>query len=141
MEQRDFITREIERIAQVLGRLLTRLAGLNSGGVGEQSSSAVCYNALREELNLDTDKLLQLSRCEAIEYLTNELNFTPEHLEILQDILLAVADDPETDSSRRRNLHRLVLMIADYLEHDLQRFSFSRLETIGRLREELMYKC
>lgn len=67
MEQRDFITREIERIGQVLGRLLARLAGVNSGGVALQSTAAECSESLREELGIDLEELLQLADSEAID--------------------------------------------------------------------------
>lgn len=144
MVQRDFITREIERISQVLGGLLARLAGMNGGDVAAPAVIRTCAESLRTDLGVDLFELLKLSDIEVIGYLSDRFNFTAEHFESLLDLLLVLVEstanfpteDLSVQPSISTDLRRLALILADYLENDLQRFSFSRLENLSRLRAQ-----
>lgn len=135
MEQRDFITREIARIGQVLGKLLARLAGIDSPGGALEIGLGESRQVLREELNLDLEELMKRSDTEVIERLTEGLRFTPEHLDSLLELLVGLANNPLTEANDRKGLLRLVKIIANYLEGELQLLSFNRTLLLSRIQE------
>ena len=56
MEQRDYIKRQIEQIGILLGRMLSTLIGLRSGGDTGSAIQQIC-GELKDELDLDIDML------------------------------------------------------------------------------------
>ena len=56
MEQRDYIKRQIEQIGILLGRMLSTLLGLRSGGDTGSAIQQIC-GELKDELDLDIDML------------------------------------------------------------------------------------
>ena len=56
MEQRDYIKRQIEQIGILLGRMLSTLLGLRSGGDTGSAIQQIC-GELKDELDLDIDSL------------------------------------------------------------------------------------
>ena len=56
MEQRDYIKRQIEQIGILLGRMLSTLIGLRSGGDTGSAIQQIC-GELKDELDIDIDSL------------------------------------------------------------------------------------
>ena len=56
MEQRDYIKRQIEQIGILLGRMLSTLLGLRSGGDTGSAIQQIC-GELKDELDIDIDSL------------------------------------------------------------------------------------
>lgn len=56
MEQRDYIKRQIEQIGILLGRMLSTLIGLRSGGDTGSAIQQIC-GELKDKLDLDIDML------------------------------------------------------------------------------------
>ena len=86
MERRDILKDEIEQLGKVLGHILATFMGLSSKGKVSEGIEEVS-NQLKDQLNLDFEKILQLSGNELLDYL-KQWNITSEHLEMLSNLLV-----------------------------------------------------
>ena len=62
MQQRDIIKDEIERLGRVLGKLITLVTGSPGGDMNLELRLKEVQDRLRNDLELELDDLLQLSR-------------------------------------------------------------------------------
>ena len=82
----DYIKREVEKIATVIGALLIKL-GIGKSGNTVENAYDCCHKDLSDGLNIDLDKLLVDDN--PLMYLTAVKGFGPEHLESLAQALRA----------------------------------------------------
>lgn len=136
MEQKDYLTRQIEQMALVLSKLIGRL--LNDDDTPsidfEESTS---FQELETELNIDFHALIALSNEAFLEKLLNEHHFTTAHLEAFAEILYLWLSKNET--SNQPLLIEKALLIYAYLEKKEAIYSTSRqqkIETLERLSQK-----
>lgn len=136
MEQKDYLTRQIEQMALVLSKLIGRL--LNDDDTPsidfEESTS---FQELETELNIDFHALIALSNDAFLDKLLNEHHFTTAHLEAFAEILYLWLSKNET--SNQLLLIEKALLIYAYLEKTEAIYSTSRqqkIETLERLSQK-----
>ncbi len=81
MEQRDLLKDQIEQLRKVLAKVLSDFAGLKSKG-NVALGIEVSNECLQSEIDIDIEKLINLTKQELKEYLKAR-KLTAEHLEIL----------------------------------------------------------
>ncbi|MEM9299446.1 MAG: hypothetical protein AAGA64_13805 [Bacteroidota bacterium] len=83
MGQRDLLRDQIEQIGKVLATLLSDFLGLKSKGEALHGIE-ITNQRLQEQLNIQIEKLVTLTKTELKEYLKTR-KLTAERLEILSD--------------------------------------------------------
>ena len=138
MVRRDYLQKQIDLLGRVLGKILSDLLGLKSVGVimeGIDSS----YLALKEELNLDLEELIELSNEDFIQKLQTENKFSSESLEKLAEIMLVIADKTYSeDNSTEKSLKMYIKCIAlfHYVEKIESTYSIERNKKIEQIKQK-----
>lgn len=134
MEQQDYLKRQIDQLAQILGKMLSGIIGLkNKGQVSE--GIEIAYQTLKSEVGLDIQKLVDGPN-DFIDTLITEKNFTNESLEKLADVLLTIADHKQDDTTQ--TLYQRCLTIYEYLEKAENVYSIDRQWKIERIKNMLI---
>jgi hypothetical protein len=135
MEQEDWLMRQIKQLARVLGKMLADMLGIKSmGQAGERL--AIANEALRSELDLDVDKMLEIPTSEFIETIRRDARWNFDNLETLADIFVLIAEGPDRKgklAEMQSKLYEKVLAIYEYLDVASSTYSLER----GRKIEEI----
>lgn len=134
MEQEDYLKRQIDQLARVLGKALTNLLGLKNKG---QASFGIeiSNQILKEELDFDIQELIDINTEDFIQTLRTEKHFTNENLDRLAEIFFVLADgQAEKDN---RGLYEKCLTIYEYLENADKTYSFDRQMKINHIKNLL----
>ncbi len=137
MEQEDYIKRQIDKLGQVLGIILSDLIGLKNQADIQSGIDSV-NQAFINELNLDLNELIAVSKEDFLNTLLDTKKFSNESLEKLGDILLLLAEETEqrnSDNNNVRKLNEKSLCIFEYIDHVSACYSIdrnSKIETIKR---------
>ena len=102
MEQRDYIKRQIEQIGILLGRMLSTLLGLRSGGDTGSAIQQIC-GELKDELDLDIDMLASADAETVIEELQTK-GFDYDLLIRLRGVIDSMAASLPENDRRRQSL-------------------------------------
>ena len=102
MEQRDYIKRQIEQIGILLGRMLSTLLGLRSGGDTGSAIQQIC-GELKDELDLDIDILASADAETVIKELQTK-GFDYDLLIRLRGVIDSMAASLPQNDRRRQSL-------------------------------------
>ena len=102
MEQRDYIKRQIEQIGILLGRMLSTLLGLRSGGDTGSAIQQICEE-LKDELDLDIDILASADAETVIKELQTK-GFDYDLLIRLRGVIDSMAASLPENDRRRQSL-------------------------------------
>lgn len=133
MEQQDYLKRQIDQLGRVLGKIFSDLLGLKSQGQIDDGIE-ITNQALKDELDLDIQKLLDIQTDDFIDTLKIEKSLTNDNLDKLAEILLLIADNRQTDNKK---LYEKCLTIYAYLEKDENIYSLDRQWKIERIKNVL----
>ena len=118
MVRRDYLQKQIDLLGRVLGKVLSDLLGLkNVGEIMEGIDSS--YVALKSELNIDLEELLELTNEEFIQKLQTENKFNSDNLEKLSEIMLVMADkifSEEKTKDKSLKLYIKCIALFQYVE-------------------------
>ena len=132
--------RQINRLAQALGKLLADLIGLKCGGqVGEIIETT--NQALINELNIDIDGLIAIPAMDFLNFLLVGRKFNNESLGKLADIFLFLADNSlyqKGDIVKRKQLYSKCLTILEYLDKTETTYMFDQNLKIDRIKKLLL---
>lgn len=134
MEWRDYLMRQFDQVGQVLGKILSDLLGLKSQGKVNDGIEIV-NQVLKEELDLDIQKLLNIQLGDFINTLKTEKGFTNESLDKLADILTIIADNRQNKD--KKMLYERCLIIYEYLEKTESVYSLDRKWKIEQIKNML----
>lgn len=133
MEQRDYLKKQIDQFGQVLAKIFSDLLGLkNSGQIN--TGIEITSQALKNELDIDIQALLDIPTDNFIDTLTSQKNLTNDNLDKLAEILLLIADNRQGDNIR---LYEKCLTIYEYLESVENIYSLDRQWKMKRIKNEL----
>jgi len=135
MEQRDYLMRQIEQLARVLGKVLFDLLGLkNRGKISESIETTT--RSLISELDIDLEKLVSIKRDELIDTLISQMRFNNGNLEILAEILMQTGDNfyEINNAHKGESFCQTSLLIYEYLEKSDNTYSFERKEKVEKLK-------
>lgn len=132
MEQQDYLKRQIDQIGRIIGKILTDFIGLkNKGQIND--GIELTNQALKSELDLDMDELINLTQDQFISTLIKK-NLTNESLNKFAEILLLIADNRKENP---KELREKCIAIYEYLEKVDTIYSLDRQWKIERLRNML----
>ncbi len=133
MEQRDYLKKQIDQLGQVLAKIFSDLLGLkNSGQIN--AGLEITSQALKNELNIDIQALLDIPTDNFIDTLTTQKNLTNDNLDKLAEILLLIADNRQDDNKK---LYEKCLTIYEYLEKVENIYTLDRQWKMKRIKNEL----
>ncbi len=144
MVRRDYLQKQIDLLGRVLGKILTDLLGLkNVGEIMEGIDSSTM--ALKNELNIDLEELLELTNDEFIQKLQTENKFNSDNLEKLSEIMLVMADKiflEEKTKDKSLKLYIKCIALFEYVETIESTYSLERNKKIDqiKLKTELLLK-
>ena len=126
MGKEDHLTRQINQLAFVLGKMLEMLTGAKSKDELPETVSVVNFK-LKEKLGFDLEILDTISDENLIEFLIQKEGFNHSNIELFADILIKI--DKEKYAKK-------ALQIYNYVNQITATFSFERDLKI----KELMFK-
>lgn len=131
MEKRDYLKRQIDQLAQVLGKLFADLAGFKNSGL-LNTGLDITHQVLKTELDIDIFELLDMPAEKFIDILTTQKNFTNESLGKLAEILLLIADSRQDDNKK---IYEKCLAIYTHLEKSEKTYNLDRQLKINRIKQ------
>ena len=135
--QQDYLLRQIDQLGQVLAKILGNLLGLKSQGELTEGW-AIASQALKTELDMDVDELIQISPEEFISTLHDVKKFNDDNFDKLADILLILAEDldnRDVDTEKRNRLYERSLILFNYLNSTGSLYSFDRHHKIEKIKK------
>jgi len=133
MEQRDFLTKQIEQMGKVLAKILADILQLPTT-VEPEESIAQSTRQLKELLDIDLDELNALSPSELTVYLKLR-NFNPQLLESLATYLQAIGEKQEIlNKPSALASYRTALQLLDTADVISETFSYKR----EQMKQELL---
>ncbi|MDR3184097.1 MAG: hypothetical protein LBT49_01630 [Prevotellaceae bacterium] len=124
MEQRDYLKRQIDQIGVVLGYLIAYLLNLKTGTIDSIGVEKV-RQVLNSEFDIDIDTFLTC-KFEDIIHILNKKGFDYEDINKLVEILVIIADNMNTNNSKKNALYQLCLKLDEYIIKESSTFSFER---------------
>ena len=135
MEQRDYLLRQIEMMAQFLAALIRKLTGLK-----EESSEEIILQTtnkqLNESLEISLDDLLNLPPEKLPHYLLNKTGIDKNNVELLAEILSLNAKATATES-RKKELFEAALELYNWADREGNTFSLERHRKITEIKSQL----
>jgi hypothetical protein len=135
MQQRDIIKDELERLGRVLGKVVTMITGTPGGDMNLELRLKKVQDRLRNDLGLEPDDLLQLSREDLISKL-DDLQLQPNHLYQLGDFLVTWAYE-EKRVATKIILYQRALLLYDLAGERSGVYSMQRAEHEQLIKKEL----
>jgi len=126
--------RQFDQVGQVLGKILSDLLGLKSQGKVNDGIEIV-NQVLKENLDLDIQKLLNIQLDDFINTLKTEKGFNNESLDKLADILTIIAENRQNKD--KKMLYERCLIIYEYLEKTENVYSVDRKWKIEQIKNML----
>jgi ABC-type proline/glycine betaine transport system ATPase subunit len=127
MEQQDYLKRQIDQMAKVLGKIIADITGLKDQGKVNEGME-IADQTMKSELALDMGDLLKIPKNEFIDTLLNKKQVHYENLEQFAEMLSELADGwlKQDDNEKAKGLYEKTLAIYEYLEETGSAFSFAR---------------
>lgn len=127
MEQQDYLKRQIDQMAKVLGKIIADITGLKDQGKVNEGME-IADQTMKSELALDMGDLLKIPKNEFIDTLINKKQVHNENLEQFAEMLSELADGwlKQDAGEKAKDLYEKALAIYEYLEETGSAFSFGR---------------
>lgn len=132
MEQRDHLKKQIDDLAEVLGKLLTGLLQLKTEGKIQESLD-LTNQTLKTALNQDMDELLAIPDETFISDLKAK-KIKNEAFDKLAEILLVMADN-EGPSEKGKKIYKKCFLLFEKLESVEPIYSMDRHRKLERLKK------
>lgn len=123
IHQRDYMMREIDKIAKIIGYLIARIMGLGSAEELTRMFSDT-ETTLKTEIDFDLSRWLDLPDSDALAVL-DEMKFEYEHFDKFIDLLMAMASKMPGDGCRSKKLYERCLLLDDYAGRKFGMTSFA----------------
>jgi hypothetical protein len=138
MEQKDYLLRQIEQLAQVLAQMLARLLGIKQKGNASFGLEEL-RQTYKNELDIDLEELIQIPENDIISFLINKNKKFENQLEIIADILHATAENYNKNDKvdEGNKLLRKSIYILEYIHSSGKDFSIDRVSKIKNLKSLL----
>jgi hypothetical protein len=135
MEQKDPLMRMIEMIGRILGRVLVKVAQLNSIARLSESMGEI-RKTFKDELDLDLEALIGTAEEEIVSYLKSK-KLGVQNFELFADVLLEIGEGYHSEGAvASANAYQArALKIYEYLDKEGKTFSAVRQNKITRIRE------
>lgn len=133
MAMNDVLVRQIEQMGAALRRMLSLALGLPEPGT-EAAGPAQLRQDLCALLKLPEDALPTMAPAQLVEHVQQDRAANEANLDLLADVLMAMADDPGNDPGQAAHFRRQALAILERLNAASPNFSLERHGKVARLR-------
>lgn len=136
MEQRDYLLRQIELMAQALAALIRRLTGLKDEYPEEgEAMEQVTNEMLAEHLGIDLSDILAVDLENFTEWITREKGIHISNLEAFAEVLILNARERTADEEKQQ-LNKAALALLSYVDEQGDTFSIERQLKINKLKND-----
>ena len=136
METRDLVKDQIEQLGRVLGKIIADFLGLKSNGDVTQGIE-ISKNQFKNELDIDVDKIIDLSKNELKKYLLDH-KLTGEHVELIAYYLINITESNIlTGKQETKKYLEKVLDLYDIADELSQTISFDRINKKSKIENVL----
>ena len=133
MEQRDYLMREIERMSQILAKLIGKVIGLNP--VNYEVEIKKINNVLSSEFGFELEELEGIDSSKFTEIIKN---IDKSNIELLLKLLSEIIDKIiELEKDNKYNINDLckkAILIIDQIDNKTKTFSMERMKVKTRLK-------
>ena len=134
MEQEDYLKRQIDQLARVLGKILLNFLGFKQKGqvsIGIE----ITNQALKSELDFDIQELINIPNDSFINILLSKKQFNNYCFEKLFEILFLMADD--TEDKEKKKIYEKCIILLEYLEEKDKVYCFDRQLKLKQIKKYL----
>jgi hypothetical protein len=139
LEQEDYIKKQIDRLGQVLGKILANLLGFKNQADILSGIESV-NQAFKSELDLDLEELITVSPEKFMNTLLETKKFSEENLEKLSNIFLHLAketDQGNLENERVKSLYEKSLCILEHIDRVSSCYSVERNSKIEDIKTRI----
>lgn len=131
----DYIERLIQQFAQVLKAMLAKLLELKNTGKTSESIEIISQT-LKEELDLDLSRIIELPKKDFIDSLLTTKKFNNTNLEMFGDVLYTLAENNENPEEKKK-IFRKSLEIYEFVDDSEKTYSTERYKKIEDIKQLL----
>ena len=135
MQQRDFLMRQIEQMAQAFAALIRRLLGMKTENT-EKETELATNELLKEQLNTSIKELLSIPIGEISEFIVKEKGLDESNLEVFADLLILNAK-VKSNHTDQLKLYKIALEVYQWIDNKSRTFSMERQNKIREIEEFL----
>jgi hypothetical protein len=139
LEQEDYIKKQIDKLGQVLGKILADLLGFKNQADILSGIESV-NQAFKSELDLDLEELITVSPEKFMNTLLETKKFSEENLEKLSNIFLHLAketDQGNLENERVKSLYKKSLCILEHIDRISSCYSVERNSKIEDIKTRI----
>ena len=134
MEQEDYIKRQIDQLARVVGKILLNFLGFKQKGqvsIGIE----ITNQALKSELDFDIQELINIPDDNFINILLSKKQFNNYCFGKLFELLFLIADD--TEDKEKKKIYEKCIILLEYLEEKDKVYCFDRQLKLKQIKDYL----
>ena len=131
MEQRDYLLRQIELMAEVLANLIRRLLGLKE--INEEEALQTTDEMLRENLNISIAELLNTPLDKTADLILDREGIHESNIDLFAEVLFINAK-ASNDPVRKRKLYERALELYNWLDRKTGTFSIERHQKMNEIK-------
>ncbi|MDD3034265.1 MAG: hypothetical protein PHT25_06680 [Bacteroidales bacterium] len=133
MEQKDYILREIEKIAAILGTIRQKLfGGSDNLSLSVEKQFEDTKDMLLNDAGFDLEKFMSLDKVEGNAYLSSIKGFSIDNIELLAECVAGIGSGSKSDFSRQ--YYEKALQLYQYCNDKSKTFSLEREEKIEAIK-------
>ena len=134
MEQRDYLLRQIELMAEALANLIRRLLGLKE--INEEEAQQATDEMLKENLNISITEILNTPLNKIADLILDREGIHETNIDLFAEVLFLNAKVSK-DSVRKRKLYERSLELFNWLDRKSGTFSIERHKKMNQLKNFL----
>jgi len=135
MQQRDFLMRQIEQMAQAFATLIRKLLGMKTENTEEEAQLAT-NELLKDQLSTSIQELLNIPVEAISEFIVKEKGLDESNLEVFADVLVLNAKVKSVHSDQVK-LYKIALEVYQWIDNKSRTFSMERQNKIRKIEEFL----
>jgi hypothetical protein len=132
VEQRDYLLRQIQMMAQVIAAIIRKLTGLKDSGT-EEELKQVTDTMLNEYFTTSLDEIAQTPLEKTVEFIIQNKKLHPVNVDLFAEMLIIHANKTEDQTTRTKLLER-ALSLLDWIDQTGGIYSVERHEKIQSIR-------
>ena len=133
MEQKDYILREIEKMAAILGAIRQKLfGGSDNLSLSVEKQFDETKDMLLNDAGFDLEKFMSVDKAEGNAYLSGIKGLSVENIELLAECVAGLGSGGKSDTFRL--YYEKALQLYDYCNDKSKTFSLEREERIEAIK-------
>ncbi len=134
MEQRDYLLRQIELMAETLANLIRRLLGLKE--INEEEAQQATDEMLKENLQISISDIVNTPLDQIVDLILDREGIHETNIDLFAEILFLNAKASK-DPLRKRKLYERSLELYEWLDRKSGTFSIERHQKMNEIKNLL----